>query len=101
MNGLDKSIDGNAIKGVMYLEQAIGSVDNLQNLYHEELKIAETKGDSEMVDFIKSHMNKLSNIQNKLDVYKDYLNNLVGLSWEAYKQGIEIKKKNDETNPDN
>jgi hypothetical protein len=55
----------------------------------------------ELVNFIKSHMNKLSSIQNRIEVYKDYLNSLVGLSWEAYQQGIEIKKKNDETNTDN
>ena len=30
--------------------------------------------------------------------YKDYLNSLVGLSWQAYQQGIEIKKKNDDEN---
>lgn len=98
---MDKSIDSNAIKGVMYLEQSIGAVDNIQNLYYEELRIAETKGDTELVNFIKSHMNKLSSIQNRIEVYKDYLNSLVGLSWEAYQQGIEIKKKNDETNTDN
>ena len=101
MNKLDKSIDSNAIKGVMYLENAISSVDNLQNLYLEELRIAETKNDTELVDFIKMHLNKLSSIQNRVEVYKDYLNSLVGLSWQAYQQGIEIKKKNDETNTDN
>jgi len=100
MNKLDKSIDSNAIKGVMYLEHAVSSVDNLQNLYEEELRIAETKGDTELTEFIKSHLNKLSSIQNRIEVYKDYLNSLVGLSWEAYQQGIEIKKKNDETNTD-
>ena len=41
-------------------------------------------------------MKQLSNIQNRLENSKDYLNNLVGLSWEAYKSSIELKKKNEE-----
>ena len=93
---MDKSIDSNAIKGVMYLEQTIGVLDNLYTLYYEELKIAETKGDTEQSEFIKHQMKQLSNIQNRLENSKDYLNNLVGLSWEAYKSSIELKKKNEE-----
>ena len=34
MSNLDKSIDNNAIKGVMYLEQAISAIDNLYTLYY-------------------------------------------------------------------
>ena len=96
MNKLDKSIDSNAIKGVMYIEQTIGVVDNLYTLYYEELRIAETKGDTEQVEFIKHHMKQLQNIQNRLENSKTYLNELVGLSWEAYKSNIELKKKDDE-----
>ena len=36
--------------------------------------------------------------RNYFPIYKDYLNSLVGLSWQAYQQGIEIKKKNDDEN---
>lgn len=96
MNKLDKSIDSNAIKGVMYVEQSIGAIDNLYNLYYEELRIAEAKGDSDEVNFIKHHMNQLSKIQTRLESSKEYLNGLVGLSWEAYKSSIEFKRKDDE-----
>ena len=98
MSKLDKSIDSHAIKGVMYLEHTLSSLDNIQNLYQEELKIAEAKGDEQLAEFIKSHLNKLSSIESRVDIYKDYLNSLVGLSWQAYQQGIEIKKKNDDEN---
>lgn len=96
MNKLDKSIDSNAIKGVMYVEQTIGAVDNLNNLYYEELRVAEAKGDNDEINFIKHHMNQLSKIQARLEASKDYLNGLVGLSWEAYKSSIELKRKDDE-----
>jgi hypothetical protein len=96
MSNLDKSIDNNAIKGVMYLEQAISAIDNLYTLYYEELRVASAKGDEEESDFIKKHMTILSNIQNRLEGSKDYLNDLVGLSWEVYKSNIQTKKKDDE-----
>jgi hypothetical protein len=101
MSKLDKSIDGNAIKAIMYLEQAESAIGNIVLAYYDELRVAEAKGDMELVDFITSNTNALNSIENKLNSYKDYLNNVVGLGWEAYKQSIEIKKKNDETNPDN
>ena len=97
MNKLDKSIDSNAIKGVMYLEQSIGVIDNLYNLYYEELRVAEAKSDNDEINFIKNHMNQLSKIQTRLEASKDYLNGLVGLSWEAYKSTIELKKKDEES----
>ena len=57
MSKLDKSIDSHAIKGVMYLEHALSSLDNIQNLYQEELKIAEAKGDEQLVEFCKLVIN--------------------------------------------
>lgn len=101
MNKLDKSIDGNAIKAIMYLEQAQGAIENIVLAYYDELRVAEAKGDSELVDFIKSNTNSLNSIENRLNSYKDYLNNVVGLGWEAYKSQIQLRKNKDEEGSDN
>lgn len=101
MNKLDKSIDGNAIKAIMYLEQAEGAIENIVLAYHDELRVAEAKGDMELVDFIKSNTNALNSIETRLSSYKDYLNNVVGLGWGAYKAQIELRKNKDEEGSNN
>lgn len=95
MSKLDKSIDGNAIKAIMYLEQAESAIGNIVLAYYDELRVAEAKGDMELVDFIKSNTNALNSIENKLNSYKNYLNNVVGLGWEAYKAQIQLRKNKD------
>lgn len=101
MNKLDKSIDGNAIKAIMYLEQAQGAIENIVLAYYDELRVAEAKGDSELVEFIKTNTNSLNTIENRLSSYKDYLNNVVGLGWEAYKAQIQLRKNKDEEGSNN
>lgn len=91
---MKKSIDSNAITAKMYLEQAQVALENILDLYYEELKVAEIKGDLQEVDFIKENIKKLQNYNNRVEMIGDYVHNLVGLSWEVYKG--KIYKKGDE-----
>lgn len=91
---MKKSIDSNAITAKMYLEQAQVALENILDLYYEELKVAEIKGDLQEVDFIKENIKKLQNYNNRVEMIGNYVHNLVGLSWEVYKG--KIYKKDDE-----
>lgn len=91
---MKKSIDSNAITAKMYLEQAQVALENILDIYYEELKVAEIKGDLQEVNFIKENIKKLQNYNNRVEMIGDYVHNLVGLSWEVYKG--KIYKKGDE-----
>jgi len=91
---MKKSIDANAITAKMYLEQAQVALENILDIYYEELKVAEIKGDLDEVNFIKENIKKLQNYNNRVEMIGDYVHNLVGLSWEVYKG--KIYKKGDE-----
>lgn len=90
---MKKSIDSNAITAKMYLEQTQVALENILDIYYEELKVAEIKGNTDEISFIRENINKLQNYENKVEVIGNYVHNLVGLSWEVYK--AKIYKKDD------
>ena len=96
----NKSIDENALKAIMALETVDSHLDEIFNIMDTELRIANTKGDTELANFISEQMKMLSTIENRIKFGKEYLKNLMGLSWGLYGGDITLRN-NDDTDPEN
>ena len=91
-----KSIDEQAIKAYMSLEAVDNHLDEIFYIFDTELRIATAKGDKELVDFISEQMRILSSVENRLRFGKDYLKNLIGLSWDLYGGDITTRTDGDD-----
>lgn len=91
-----KSIDEQAIKAYMNLESVDSHLDEIFDIFDTELRIANAKGDKELSDFISQQMRILSSVENRLRFGKDYLKNLIGLSWDLYGGDITTRTDGDD-----
>lgn len=91
-----KSIDGHAYKALMALETLASEIDELHTIFDAEARIANVKGDEELRNFITQQMRVLNNIENRLSFGKDYLKNLIGLSWDLYGGDITTRTDGDD-----
>lgn len=91
-----KSIDEQAIKAYMNLESVHNHLDEIFIIFDTEKRIAIAKDDIELADFISEQMRTLSNVENGLRFGKDYLKNLVGLSWDLYGGDITTRTDGDD-----
>lgn len=93
---MDKElIDNHTIKALMNLESVLSSLDEIFISMETEYKLAKTKGDEQLAEFIYDSMKQLNNVENRMKFGEEYLKNLLGLSWELYKGDITTRTEDE------